>query len=193
MHPNLCVWRAVNQLTVYYWGSIVAMAQLWEPLWHVSHNLTYDRDKAKGWILLHTGRRKETRYCTMSVPWDVNRARKCVKSGRTGRSLCSLFLCASMCSVSAVGVVNVTADCQRPDGARCVPSHLTSLSALSTDLWPGVTLRWELMMCSNHFMKHTHQADKGNVSLFWLLKQENTKQLQNDFWVFSNSFLYLWG
>lgn len=59
MHPNLCVWRAVNQLTVYYWGSIVAMAQLWEPLWHVSHNLTYDRDKAKGWILLHTGRRKE--------------------------------------------------------------------------------------------------------------------------------------
>lgn len=49
----------------------------------------------------------------------------------------------------------------RPCGGQmgCTSSHLTSLSALSIDLWPQVSLGWELMMCSGHFITNTHTKE----------------------------------
>lgn len=67
-----------------------------------------------------------------------------------------------------------------PDGARCMASHLTLLSALSIDLWLRVTLHWGLMMCSHHFITNRthpeiHRLTRKRVFVFIAQIQRSCK------------------
>lgn len=148
-------WRAVNQLTVFYGGSVVALAQLWEALWHVSNNLTQGGDKSKGWTQKHTQKK-------VSNPEGLEKA-------TVASAVCQDVRCACV----TPGDVNVTPDCHVfPPRARWGSLHVEPLditvSSVNWPLAPGhFTLGVNDVFTPLHNKQHTPRVHRLTKEI-WL-------------------------
>lgn len=168
-------WRAVNQLTVFYGGSVVALAQLWEALWHVSNNLTQGGDKSKGWTQKHT----QKTHCPPNMKAEEVSNPEGLEKATVASAVCQDVRCACV----TPGDVNVTPDCHvfspraRWGSLHVEPLDIT-VSSVNWPLAPGhFTLGVNDVFTPLHNKQHTPRVHRLTKEIWLCFGLQNDSKI----------------